>query len=414
MFSFAERLIAFRYIRPSKKEGFLSVIAGFSLLGIALGVATLIIVMSVMNGFRQELYKQILGLNGHITVYSTGAGFSDYQELANEITQLPHVESVTPQIEKQVMVSVGSQAQGAVLRGVRAQDFKNRRLLYGSLKYKALEKFTGKAAIIIGARLAENYGLTLGDAITVVAPSTTVVAFGTMPRFKTFEVVDIFEVGMNEYDSNFVYIPLEAAQVFFRLPDKASELEIVINDPDQTPAVEQAIHKVASEQVITRDWKKANSSFFGAIEVERNVMFLILTLIILVAAFNIISCLIMLVKNKTQDIAILRTMGASQRAIMNIFLISGSVIGIVGTVLGFLVGVTFALNIESIRGFLEGLLNTKLFPAEIYFLSKLPAELDWREVGAVVGMSLFLSVVASLYPARKAARLDPVDALRYE
>lgn len=414
IFTAFERMVAMRYLRARRQEGFVSVIAGFSLLGIALGVATLIIVMSVMNGFRQELLSRILGVNGHLSVYSTHGPMTDFDSLSYRLLDIPAVMEITPTIEGQVMINTSGRASGAIVRGMRQEDVRAHQIISGNIKAGSLDDYQGEDVVMIGSRMAEAYRLGVGDELTLIAPQGTVTMVGTVPRIKTFDVVAIFEVGMSDYDSSFVYMPLEAAQLFFKLPGAVTSLEVMVEDPDRVDQLRGVIAAKAGMEYRVTDWQQQNSSFFTAIQVERNVMFLILTLIIVVAAFNIISGQIMLVKDKGRDIAILRTMGATRGMVMRIFLLSGAAIGIVGTLAGFILGVLFSDNIESIKQWLEGLSGTELFAAEIYFLSKLPAVIDPWDVTAVVLMALSLSLLASLYPSWRAARLDPVEALRYE
>jgi lipoprotein-releasing system permease protein len=414
VFSPFERMVAMRYLRARRKEGFISVIAGFSLLGIALGVATLIIVMSVMNGFRHELLARILGLNGHLTMEAYQGPLPNYEQLTDELRKLPMVKMADPLVQGQAMVTVKDRAIGAVVRGMRPEDVKARAIIASNIKQGSLDHFQGDDVVIIGSRMAESLGVGVGDQITLISPQSTPTMIGLIPRIKSYEVVGIFEVGMSEYDSTFVFMPLEAAQLYFKMPGGASDIEIMVNDPDRVGAALDAIEAKIGGNYRFIDWQQANSSFFGAIQVEQNVMFLILTLIIVVAAFNIISGQIMLVKDKGRDIAILRTMGATRGMIMRIFLLSGASIGVLGTALGFAFGLAFADNIESIRQWLQSLLHTHLFPEEVYFLSQLPAIVDPGEVTTVVIMSLTLSLLATLYPSWRAARLDPVEALRYE
>lgn len=417
MFSPFEWMVALRYLRARRREGFISVIAWFSLLGIALGVATLIIVMSVMNGFRQELLTRILGLNGHVTVAGPASGLTDYDNLAKIVEGDETVIHVTPMIEGQVMASGNGVASGALVRGLRPADLEARDIVVDNLRGGKIEDFQGNT-VVVGYRLARKLGLKIGDDITLISPKGNVTAFGTMPRMAAYKIVATFDVGMHEYDSSFVYMPLETAQKYFRLPQKVSYLETMIKDPEKAYRTSLGLYdRLYSETgggIRVMDWQQTNASFFNALQVERNVMFLILTLIIVVAAFNIISSLIMLVKDKGQDIAILRTMGASRGMIMRIFLISGASVGFIGTIAGSLLGLAFASNIESIRQGIQALTGTELFAAEIYFLSKLPAIVDLNEVLSVVLMGLGLSFLATLYPSWRAARLDPVEALRYE
>ncbi len=415
MFSAFEWMMAMRYLRARRQEGFISVIAWFSLVGIALGVATLIIVMSVMNGFRHELLGRILGINGHLSVYGPVAGqMTDYQPVLTKVKGLEGIISANPLIEGQVMASANNVAKGAIVRGIRAEDLANRKIVAENIKQGSLQDFKGDDVVVIGTRLAQSMGLRIGDSITLISPKGNVTAFGTVPRMRAFKIVAEFEIGMFEYDSSFVFMPLEAAQIYFRMPDAISNLEVFIKNPQDAFKVSLDVQRALQGQGRVHDWQQANSSFFNAIQVERNVMFLILTLIVLVAAFNIISSLIMLVKDKGRDIAILRTMGATRGMIMRIFLIAGSSVGVIGTMTGFSLGLAFAANIETIRHWIEGLTGSNLFAAEIYFLSKLPAVVDPTEVTYIVLMGLGLSFLATIYPSWRAAKIDPAEALRYE
>jgi len=414
IFTAFERMVAMRYLRARRQEGFISVIAGFSLLGIALGVATLIIVMSVMNGFRAELLGRVLGLNGHLNVYNARGGpLPDFDVLTGTLRNTPGVVNVTPTVEGQALVSARGVASGAVVRGVRPEDFRARPTLARGVVRGKAEDF-GEDRIAIGSRMAQRLGLSVGDQLTLIAPQGNVTAFGTVPRLRSYPIGAIFDVGMFEYDNSFVFLPLEEAQAFFRTGDAVTSLEIFVQDPVQIRAARDAVQSVVAGVGRVVDWQQSNSSFFTALQVERNVMFLILSLIIMVAAFNIISSLIMLVKDKGRDIAILRTMGATRGMVMRIFFLSGASIGVTGTLLGLALGVSFALNIETIRQAIQALTGTNLFSAEIYFLSQLPAKIDWSEVTQVTLMALGLSFAATIYPSWRAARLDPVEALRYE
>jgi len=411
-----ERMIALRYLKSRRRDGFVSIIAGFSLTGIALGVATLIIVMSVMNGFRAELLGRILGLNGHIGVSAAlSRGLKDFDEIAKNIKNISGVSRVTPIIEGQAMATLSGEASGVLVRGIRAQDLKNHKMLVDNIRDGGINDLYKGGAAIVGSRFAARYGLKIGDAFTLIAPTGRSTAFGTLPRVKRFFVAATFEIGMFEYDARFIYIPLHTARKFFNYHSgTVSTLEVMLDNPDEIKPKSLAIEKISNVQLRLLDWQNANSGFFNAIQVERNVMFLILTLIIVVAAFNIISGLIMLVKDKGRDIAILRTIGATKGAVMRVFLLSGMSVGIIGTATGSFLGLVFSLNIETIRQLIEKLSGSEIFAAEIYFLSKLPAKVDSGEVAMVIALALGLSLLATIYPAWRAAKLDPVMAFRYE
>ena len=413
IFGTFERMVAFRYLRARRQEGFVSVIAIFSLLGIALGVATLIIVMSVMNGFRADLIGRILGLNGHLGVYGPAATISDFDAVAAKVRAVPGVVSATPLVEGQVMATSDAGAAGALVRGIRPDDIRARKLIADHIVGGSLAEF-GDDSVLVGDRLAAKLGLKAGDRITLISPEGTDTAFGTMPRLKTYRIAALFDVGFYEYDSTFIYVPLAAAQVFFKMPGAVDYLEVFVKDADDSTAIGRAINAALGGDARILDWQRANSGIVNAVEIERNVMFLILTLIIVVAAFNIISGMIMMVKDKGRDIAILRTMGASRGMILRIFMLSGASIGVVGTLAGFALGLAITQNLEAIRQFLQSVLHVELFSAEIYFFTRIPARIDQGEVGAVVLMALALSFVATLYPSWRAARLDPVEGLRYE
>jgi lipoprotein-releasing system permease protein len=409
-----EWVVAFRYLRPKRADGYISIISILSLVGIALGVAALIIVMAVMNGFRHELLSRILGLNGHVIVQGYAGPLPNYDDLAVKVRTVPGVVRVAPIIDGQVMGSANGTTVGVLVRGMRPQDLKTLTTVSSTLSEGALDHFAGGDEVIVGQRLADKMRLIPGGTITLIAPQGDVTPFGTTPRVKTYRVAGTFNIGMSEYDQTFVFMPLDQAQLYFNMDRAVSGLEVMVQNPDDVEQMQTAIAQVSPSYTRIVTWKDVNSSLVGAIDVEKNVMFLILTLIILVAALNIISGLIMLVKDKSGDIAILRTMGATRGAVMRIFFIAGASIGITGTLLGFLIGVVFCANIESIRQFLSSLTGTTLFNPEIYFLSRMPAEMDAHEVTAVVLMALALSFLATLYPSWRAARLDPVEALRNE
>lgn len=413
-FSKFERKMAGRYLRARRREGFISVITGFAFTGIALGVATLIIVMSVMNGFRHELLGRILGINGHIGIMApSGYPFNNYQRAVEDIEQIEHITLAVPMIENQLLVTAGKSAEGAMVRGISAEDMLRKPALAQAVEKVDMDYFADDK-VIMGIRLAHKMGVVEGDKITLLSPNGKVTAFGTVPRMKSYQVIGFFDSGMYEYDANFIFMPLAAAQVYFGLPGAVTNIDVTIDDDKYLEPVREALERSLGGGAYIYDWKQSNAAFFNAIEVERNVMFIILTLIILVAAFNIITGLIMLVKDKGRDIAVLRTMGATKGMIMRIFFMDGAFIGFVGTALGLVLGLLFCENIEEIRQGLQTLLGRDLFSAEIYFLSKLPARVDMTEVLSVVGISLLLSFAATLYPSWRAARFDPVEALRYE
>jgi lipoprotein-releasing system permease protein len=413
IFGTFERMIAFRYLRARRQEGFISVIAGFSLLGIGLGVATLIIVMSVMNGFRAEFLTKILGVNGHLAIYGTQGSLGNFDAVAAKIAGVPGVVAVHPLVEGQVLVSSQGHAIGALVRGESVADLKSQPLIASHIEAGSLDALD-EDSIMIGDELARSMAVRLGDRLTLLSPDGNATAFGTTPRVKAYKIAAIFDVGQYQYDSSMVLMPLPAAQLFFKVPKAATSLEVFVKDPDNIGPITLAVRQAAGPNTRVLDWTQQQSAFFNAIQTERNVMFLILTLIIVVAAFNIISSMIMLVKDKTRDIAILRTMGATQGMILRIFFLAGASVGVIGTILGFALGLALTLNIDAIRQFLQRFTGTNLFNAEIYFLSTLPAKVEPAEVGLVVGMAFALSFLATIYPSWRAARLDPVEALRYE
>jgi lipoprotein-releasing system permease protein len=409
-----EWMIALRYLRPTRREGYVSIISIFSLVGIAIGVAALIIVLAVMNGFRHELLARILGLNGHAVVQSLYGNVANFDALAAKVRTVSGVTRVTPIIDGQVLASANGLNGGVIVRGIRRSDLQKLTTVSKSLSEGALAHFGGGDSVIIGARLAEKLHLIVGQQITLISPRGNVTPFGTTPRVKSYTIAGTFRIGMSEYDQSFVFMPLGEAQLYFNLGDSVNGLEVMVQDPDQINAEANAIAAVAGPYSRVITWQDMQSSLFGALQVERNVMALILGLIVLVAALNIISGLIMLVKDKAGDIAIMRTMGASRGAIMRVFFIAGASIGVTGTLLGFVIGIVFCTYIEQIRQFLSSLTGTTLFDPTIYFLSRIPAEMDPREVAFVVILALSLSFLATLYPSWRAARLDPVEALRYE
>ncbi len=416
MFNAFERAVAARYLRARRGERFVSVIAGFSLVGIALGVATLIIVMSVMGGFKVDLLNRILGFNGDLGVYGAAGSITDYTKIARRIDTLPGVTAALPVVDGQVLLTDprGTSAGGYV-RGIAPDDLRRLKAVSDHIVAGSLAQFRGNDAIAIGEGMARRFGVFVGGRITLVSPQGAATPFGTIPRVRAYQVVAIFKVGMSEYDSSYVFMPLSAAQIYFQKPDAVTQIAVRVRDPERVRVTTEAIRRAfpdASLQVI--DWQASNNSFFTAVQVEQNVMFVILTLIILVAAFNVISSLIMMVKDKTRDIAVLRTLGAGRGAIMRIFLMCGASVGVIGTAVGTALGIAFTLNIDRIQDLVTEITGVNVFNPEVYYLTHLPARLDWGEVGRVVAMALVLALLATLYPSWRAARTDPVEALRSE
>jgi len=414
-FSAFERMVAWRYLRSRRKEAFISVIAGFSFIGIMLGVATLIIVMAVMNGFRTELISRILGINGHMIVQPIDGPLNNYAELATKFSVVKGVTMAIPLVEGQVLAQgVGDSSTGALVRGIRADDLSKMKSVSDHIQSGDMVGFASGSGVAIGSRMAEQLGIRVGGTITLTSPNGDVTPLGMNPRVKAYTVSAIYEIGMSEYDSTIIFMPLEEAQLFFNAEGLAQSIEIFVQHPDVVDELRQPIEDAAGRQIFITDWRDRNKTFFSALEVERNVMFMILTLIVLVAALNIISGLIMLVKDKGSDIAILRTMGATSSSVMRIFFMTGAAIGVAGTIAGVALGVVVCLNIESIRQFFSWISGTTLFSPELYFLSQLPADMNADETALVIVMALTLSFLATIFPAWRASRLDPVQALRYE
>ncbi|MFT8943619.1 MAG: lipoprotein-releasing ABC transporter permease subunit [Acetobacter pasteurianus] len=415
MFGPFERAVAGRYLRARRGERFVSVIAIFSLVGIALGVATLIIVMAVMNGFQADLMGRILGLNGDLTIYGQGRTISQYEDVTRKVRSVPGVVSATPLVEGQVLLSAGAYNSGGMVHGLTPQGLKDLKAVSSSIIAGSLDDFGPDDSIVVGVTMAERAGLGIGSGLTLVSPDGAATAFGTVPRVRRYRVVAIFDAGVNDYNSSVVFLPMHAAQIYFQMPNKATQIQVMTKDAEHVRPVTLAIEDAVGDPGLrVLDWANANNALFGAVQVEQNVMFLILTLIILVAAFNVISSLIMMVKDKTADIAVLRTIGASRGAIMRIFLMCGAFVGVTGTVAGTALGVVFCMNIERIRQLLQKLTGTNLFNPEVYYLEHLPAKLVWGQVAEVIVMALGLSLLATLYPSWRAAKTDPVEALRHE
>ena len=416
MFSKLEFLIAFRYLKSKRKEGFISITAIFSFVGIMIGVATLIVVMSVMNGFRYELVNRILGVNSHLTIYSHNSQIHDYQLLIDQIKKILDVKYVNPIVESPAMLSSRAKNSGGLVKAVKLEDLKNKKLISGNITGGDIEKMSERNAVLVGSAVAQSMNLRVGDPLKVISAETAQTIVGAIPRIKTYQVAGVFESGLYEYDSTTVFLNFDMAQVHFRFPDSASGIEIFVQDPTKLDDVKQEIFRILPNypDLYAVDWQQSNAGFIDALKVESTVMFLILTLIILVAAFNIISSMIMLVNDKNKNIALLRTLGMTKGAVMRIFLICGSSIGFVGTFLGFVIGVLFSSNINSIKLWLESFTDTALFNPAIYFLSTLPSKVFVSDVVLIVGMALVISFLATLYPAYKASKANPAEILRYE
>jgi lipoprotein-releasing system permease protein len=409
-----EWMLSMRYLRSRRREGFISFIAAISFLSLMIGVAALIIVMAVMNGFRKELLDKILGLNGHLLIQPIDSPLTDWDAVAGRVAGVPGVRLAEPVVEGQALASSPFNANGVLVRGLRGADLARLGSIANNIQAGTLDGFDQGQGVAIGQRLAEQLSLQVGDNLTLVSPKGASTPMGITPRIKPYKIAAIFKIGMSEYDAAFVFMPLKEAQAYFNRNGDVTAIEVFVDNPDRVLGFRKLIADAAQRPIFMVDWRQRNATFFGALQVERNVMFMILTLIVLVAALSILSALTMLVKDKSQNIAILRTMGVSQGAVMRIFLITGTAIGVVGTLTGFVVGTVFCLNIENLRQFLSWLTATELFPPELYFLSKLPAEMDVGETTAVVVLALTLSFLATLYPSWRAARLDPVEALRGE
>ena len=417
MFSRLERKIAFRYL-GARRRGFGSVISWVSLIGITLGVATLIVVMSVMGGFHDTLLSRIVGMNGHVVVYHQDGAIADYDFLIDKMKQNKVVAAnavgIVPIAEGQVMASANGNNTGAMIRGIRMSDLaakvENGTRIYG----RPLDKIKD-GELVAGASLTRALSVGMGDQVSLVsANNATPTPFGSMPRIMSYPVMSSFFMGMYEYDSGYIFMPLETAQKYLNIPNSVTHIDLFLRDPEDTTDVRDALTRLLPDGFVVRDWRELNRGFVGALQVESNVMFLILMLIVIVAAFNIVSSLVMLVKDKSKDIAVLRTFGVSRRSMMKIFILSGTSIGVLGSLFGTVFGVLIAIYIEPIRQFFQWLTGRDLFPAELYYLSELPSKLVVGEVVGIALIAILLAFLATLYPAWKAASTDPVDVLRNE
>jgi lipoprotein-releasing system permease protein len=417
-FGFWERMLAGRYLRAKRSQGGVALISLISFIGIGLAVAVLIIVMSVMNGFRTELLGRILGFQGHVFVAGGVFDGAALQPAVQRILKVPGVVQAVPVVQGQVLAMGPNQITGAIVRGVSAADLAGTTIVSHNITHGSLKDYGrgdyGGDTILLGDRLAESLGVKAGDPLTLISPSGGSTAFGQAPVQKTFTVGATFTVGMSQYDQAYIYMPLAQAQLFFGRENSVDEIEIKLANPDQAERAKAAIARAAGPLAVVTDWTQRDTSFWGALKVERNVMRLILMLLVAIAAMNIISGLVMLVKNKGRDIAILRTMGAGQGAVLRIFFMAGASVGVLGTLAGLAIGVLFCLYIGPIQSFVEWVTGQSVFASDVYFLSHIPAKVDWAEVGLITFWALAMSFVATLPPAWRASRLDPVEALRYE
>jgi len=429
-FAAYEWMVALRYMWPRRRQGFTSLISVISFIGILIGVWALIVVMSVMNGFRAELLSRILGINGHLVMQPLDSSFADYPDLVARLETVAGVEFVLPIVEGQALAQgegfgEAGQSSGALVRGVQGRDLTKMRAIAENIKSGTLagfdppiddedEETLTAPGVAMGSELAARLGLVVGSDVRIISPDGDVTPFGVNPRVKSYPVVAIYEIGMYEYDAAVIFMPLGEAQIFFNREEEVQSLEVFLDDPDAVDVMRPQLEQAVGTGLYMVDWRQRNQAFFSALSVERNVMFIILSLIVLVAALNIISGLVMLVKDKSHDIAILRTMGAPRSAIMRIFIITGSTIGVGGTIFGVVAGIITSLNMESIQTFFSWISGVDVFNRELYFLSRLPSQMDVMQTGMVVVMALGLSFLASLLPAWRASRLDPVEALRYE
>ncbi|MBN9543214.1 MAG: lipoprotein-releasing ABC transporter permease subunit [Alphaproteobacteria bacterium] len=410
---FLEIYISFRYLRSKHKSGFISITSSFAMLGIILGVATLIVVMSVMNGYREELTRITLGVSGHITVKSTSNGIVDYHQYLNDLKKMPEVKEITPLIEQQVMVTTNSKASGSLIRGIENGDLKRKNIITNNLVDGSLSAYLhDDNAVMVGEGLAGNLGLNVGDDIKVVTSGLTKTVMGSIPRFKTMTVAAIFRSGSYMFDSALLFMHMESAQRLFSMPNMISQIEVNIHDPFQSTMLTKDVANLLKRKFYVEDWQYQNAQILSALEIERAVMFLILTLIVVVAAFNIISSLYMLVNDKKYDIAILRTIGASRFTIVRIFVYMGFILGAFGVLSGVALGIGFVKNINTIKDFLESITSVSLFDPVVYYLNNLPAKIDYNDVRRIIFITLGLSIISTLFPAFKASQVNPGEALR--
>ena len=410
-----ERMIAKRYLVPVKGERFIFVVAGFSIGAVALGVAALIIVMSVMNGFRAELFDKIVGLNGHAIIQGYEGRLANWEEIVDSARKTPGVTSATPLIEQPLMASANGRVEGVLVRGNTIEDIRTNPILNDKVISGDLKAITpGSGRVAIGARLAEALGAYPGAEISLISPEGRSTPVGTVPRIVTYTVGAIFEVGIYEYDQAFVIMPMQDAQTLLLLGDQVGMVEVQVNNPDKVGQVLAPLQPLIQGRGIIVDWKKMNSALFEALEVERIAMFVVLCIIILVAAFNIASSLIMLVRAKTRDIAILRTMGASRNSMLKIFMTVGLSIGMIGIVIGAILGAIFLFFRQGVVNFIQLVTGQNIWDPSVRFLTELPSRTDPFEVAAIVAVTLVLTYVATFFPARGAANTDPVQVLRYE
>ncbi len=417
LFSKLERKIAFRYL-AAKKRGFGSVISWVSLIGITLGVATLIVVMSVMGGFHETLLSRIIGMNGHVVVYHQDGAIADYDYLIDKMKQnkvvATHAIGIVPIAEGQVMATASGNNTGAMVRGIRMTDLAAKTETGTKIYGKTLSEIHD-GELVVGASLARSLRIGMGDKVSLVSASgATPTPFGTMPRIMAYPVMSSFFMGMYEYDSGYIFMPLETAQKYLNIGNAVTHVDLFLRNPEDTIAVRDALARLLPDGFVVRDWRELNRGFVGALQVESNVMFLILMLIVIVAAFNIVSSLVMLVKDKNKDIAVLRTFGVSRKSMMKIFILSGTSIGVIGAFFGTVLGVVVAIYIEPIRQFFQWITGRDLFPSELYYLSELPSKLVPSTVIGIAVLAIALAFLATLYPAWKAASTDPVDVLRNE